>query len=229
MSSPSARRRRLTTRAPDATRTRILASARRRFAIHGYAATTTAAIAHEAHVSEGMIFHWFASKEALVAAVAREFAGEIIDAMFGGRGPTDEPTPSIGAMVRRTYAFCREHRALVRLLTLSPDPSSSTAARQASRDAMLAPLTATFVHRMAKREVRAMDARVVAELTFALVEAGLVECHVFGDGSREEVYLKETIRCVEGALGTSRAALQRREPPRPLQRARRTTRRGARA
>ena len=40
----------------------------------------------------------------------------------------------------------------------------------------------------------------MAELLFALVEAALIECFVRGDGSREEEYLRETVRCVEGAV-----------------------------
>jgi AcrR family transcriptional regulator len=195
------RRVRRRARTPDATRAQVLASARTLFAKYGYAATTTAAIARGADVSEGIIFHWFRSKEALVVALGREFAREVVDAMFAGRGPTDDPVPALSAMLKRTFAYVRERRTLVRLLTLSPDPSSSPAARHASRAALLAPLTTTFAHRSARGLARPMDPRIAAELMFALVEAALVECHVFGDGSREEAYLKETIRCVEGALG----------------------------
>lgn len=203
--SPAAR----ATRTPEGARRRILAQARALFASRGYAATTTAALARAARVSEGLIFHWFSSKEELVATVGREFAREVVDAMFAGRGPTDEPVPSLAVMLRRTFAYAREQRSLVRLLTLSPDPSSSPAARQAGRAAVLAPLTATFAYRSARRRARPMDARIAAELMFALVEAALVECHVFGDGAREEAYLRETIRCVEGALA---ARAPRRRP-----------------
>jgi AcrR family transcriptional regulator len=198
-----AARRRVAARAPDATRACILASARERFAAQGYAATTTAAIARDAGVSEGIIFHWFSSKEALVGAVGREFACELIDAMFAGRGPTDEPLPSLALMLRRAFAFVAGRRPLVRLLTLSPDPASSAAARHASRDALLAPLNATFAYRSSHGLARPMDAGIAAELLFALVEAAVVECHVFGNGARAETYLRETIRCVEGALGVS--------------------------
>ena len=208
------RPRRRRARTPDATRIRILASARALLAKHGYAATTTAAIARAAEVSEGIIFHWYRSKEALVAAIGREFAHEVVDAMFAGRGPTDDPVPALSAMLKRTFAFVRRQPTMVRLLTLSPDPSSSPAARHASRAALLAPLTATLAHRMTHGLARPMDPRIAAELLFALVEAALIECHVFGDGSREEAYLRETIRCVEGALSVrpARAASATRRP-----------------
>jgi len=39
-----------------------------------------------------------------------------------------------------------------------------------------------------------------AVMGFALVEAALMECFVRGDGSREEDYLREAVRCVEGAV-----------------------------
>lgn len=205
------------TRTPEATRARILDSARALFAARGYAATTTAAIARAARVSEGLVFHWFASKEALVATVGRDFMRELVDAMFAGRGPTEEPVPPFGVMLRRTFTYVRERRALVRLLTLSPDPASSAAARQAGRAALLAPLTETFAYRAAHGLARPMDARIAAELMFALVEAALVECHVFGRGLCEADYLKETIRCVEGALCIRSARVvsnARSRPPR---------------
>ena len=45
-----------------------------------------------------------------------------------------------------------------------------------------------------------MDTHIAAELLFALVAEALTQCFVRGDGSREADYLREAVRCVEGAV-----------------------------
>ena len=52
-----------------ATRTAVVQSAIRLFAQNGYAATTTRAIAREAGISAGLMYHYFDSKESLLRAV----------------------------------------------------------------------------------------------------------------------------------------------------------------
>lgn len=53
---------------------KILRSALKLFAQHGYAATSTAKVAKEAGVSEGLIFRHFGNKEGLLAALLAEGA-----------------------------------------------------------------------------------------------------------------------------------------------------------
>jgi len=48
--------------------------------------------------------------------------------------------------------------------------------------------------------LREMDAQIVAELLFSLVESALAACFVYGAGAREDDYLREAVRCVEGAV-----------------------------
>jgi hypothetical protein len=61
-------------------------------------------------------------------------------------------------------------------------------------------LASAFSTWRGREGLRAFDPRITAQLLFALVEAALSECFVYGDGSREEEYLRETVACVEGAL-----------------------------
>ena len=53
-------------------RTRILDAAQTLFAVHGFHATTTKAIAEQAEVPGGLIFYYFPTKQALLAAVLSE-------------------------------------------------------------------------------------------------------------------------------------------------------------
>ena len=208
-----ARRRR---RDPDDKRTRILDAARALFVERGYATTTTADIARRAGVSEGIVFHHFGSKSAVLQAVASAYGRGLARAMFEAAPAAGEP-PSAQAMLERAFAYVRGHGPLSRLLSISPDPSDSAAARRASRTQIVAALARGYRSWSEQGLVRAMDAHIVAELTYALVEAALRECFVRGDGSREQDYLREAVRCVEGAVQLSQPALygtaraQRRE------------------
>jgi AcrR family transcriptional regulator len=199
-------------REPERKRERLLEAARSLFAERGYAATTTAQLAREAGVAEGTVFHHFPSKRALLEAVAGEYGRGLAERMFAGvdataSGPAAEP------MLRRAFAYVREQGALSRLLALAPDPMEWNAARAASRREIVSALAAAFSAWRGREGLRAFDPRITAELLFAVVEAALTECFVYGDGSREEEYLRETVACVEGALRSrSPAATHARSP-----------------
>ncbi len=65
-------------------REQVLAAALELFCEHGYAGTSTRRIAEAAGVTEGLIFHYFATKEALLfelAAQRHTFAGQVLTVM----------------------------------------------------------------------------------------------------------------------------------------------------
>ena len=76
-----------------ATRTALLAAARNLFATDGFAATSTEAILAAAGVTRGALYHHFADKEALFAAVIRAeaeaIAAEIESSGNPGLSPID--------------------------------------------------------------------------------------------------------------------------------------------
>ena len=191
---------RVRTRDPEAKRALTMQAARRLFVERGYAATTTADVARQAGVSEGILFHHFGSKEGLLAAVAGEYGRGLAAAMFEA-APLGPTPPSAAEMLRRAFAFVREQGTLARLLVLTADPSSRQTARQASRAEIVGALARGFADWSSRGLLRRpIDPQIAAELLFALVEAALTECFVHGAGEREEDYLRETVRCVEGAL-----------------------------
>jgi AcrR family transcriptional regulator len=186
-------------RDPEANRLRIMEAARALFSECGFAATTTADVARRAGVSEGILFHHFGSKRELLRAVAGEYGRGLAEAMFRA-APEPGGVPAAAPMLRSAFAFVRKHGALGRLLGLSHDPGDAAGARSASREPIVAALAGGFERWSREGLLRSLDPRIAAELLFALVEAALIECFVRGDGSREEDYLRETVRCVEGAL-----------------------------
>lgn len=78
-SQPSSHPRTAPTRTRDPFRARaaILAAAVREFAAHGYAGAKLEAIASQAEVTKGLVFHHFRSKEALYVAVMERIYAEL--------------------------------------------------------------------------------------------------------------------------------------------------------
>jgi len=70
---------RVTAQTKSATRKRILQAARRLFASQGFDAATTRDVAEAAGIASGTLFNYFASREALVAALANEAIGDALD------------------------------------------------------------------------------------------------------------------------------------------------------
>lgn len=68
-------------------RTRILDAALALFTINGFHGTTTAAIAREASVATGTLFHHFATKEALIEALYLEVKKEFAQALLQKNDP----------------------------------------------------------------------------------------------------------------------------------------------
>lgn len=117
--TPVAERRPLTSRQERAlaTRQHIAEVALRLFAKQGFAATSTKQLAQEAGVAEGLIFHYFKSKAALLQVVAKQrrtFAGEVMNLLKGAEArPARELLPEVaGAWV----SLMLEEREIVGML-----------------------------------------------------------------------------------------------------------------
>ncbi len=186
-------------RDPEAKRAQLMASARALFAKRGYSATTTADVARHAGVSEGIVFHHFGSKAELLAAVAADYGGGLAHAMESASG-TVTPSRATEALLRAAFAYVREQGELARFLNTAAERDEAAAVRRASREPIVASIERLLRAQDANGSLRPLDARITAELLYALVGAALFECFFHGDGSRESEYLRETVACVEGAL-----------------------------
>jgi AcrR family transcriptional regulator len=186
-------------RDPEAKRAQLMASARELFAKRGYGATTTADVARHAGVSEGIVFHHFGSKAELLASVAADYGRGLAQAMeSAARAVT--PERAIEASLRAAFAFVREEGELARFLNAASEPDDAAAVRAASREPIVASIERQLRAQESSGHLRGLDARITAELLYALVGSALTECYFHGDGSRESEYLRETVACVEGAV-----------------------------
>lgn len=77
------------------TRARLIAVARRLFATHGFAGTSTEALLEESQVSRGALYHHFENKEALFAAVLEEVEVDITTATARARAHTTDPVDAL--------------------------------------------------------------------------------------------------------------------------------------
>ncbi|MEM7447340.1 MAG: TetR/AcrR family transcriptional regulator [Myxococcota bacterium] len=196
-------------RAPDEKRNRILEAAQLLFSERGYAETSTAEIARQAGVSEGIVFHHFGNKQGLLGEVAAAFGRGASLAMFAGISP-DQPPDAYG-MIRRVFEYCRDHGLLHQMLVHARDPSDWNVAMQAHRRVIISSLTEAFTRWKASGHIHTDRPELAAPMLFGLVESALINCFGDRDGEDWEAYLEEAVRLIEGALYDTRPSI-----PRPI-------------
>lgn len=101
-----------------ATRAALIGAARQAFAAEGYAATAIEAVVAAAGVTRGALYHHFADKKALFAAVAEMCAGEVSAAVESAAAEAPDPHRAILA---GSYAFLHAALAEDRLRILLID------------------------------------------------------------------------------------------------------------
>ena len=86
----------------EATKTAVIDSAMTLFARNGYAHTTTRAIAKEAGISAGLMYHYFSSKESLLQAVF-DNCMDVIDAELYGPCNVTPPGERVPKMMHAIF------------------------------------------------------------------------------------------------------------------------------
>ena len=177
-----------------ATRHRIVDVALRRFAEHGYAATTVEEVAADAEVSVTTFFRYFGSKQELFAAVLDS------DAEFAARGPADElPRRVLDALVGEEPDA--EHHRLLAMLRSYGDADAAQLLR--------AQVGERYSSRLAELSAEP-DARLRGDLVLAwFLGLGLLRSVLGAEslvGADPEVLERHVLRAVS-------TLLERVEPP----------------
>jgi AcrR family transcriptional regulator len=182
-------------RDPQQKQALLLAAARELFASQGYDQTSTIQIAQRAGVSEGILFHHFGSKRSLFTRIAEDYARDVAAAMLPGE-PADVTEESV---VRNAFAFVREDPSLYKLFAArGAELAELVFTRQ--REIVLSAIEANLGRNMQLGMVRSGNARVMAELVYALVSGALNAWQTGEHPAREQDYIDETIRCMEAML-----------------------------
>src|SRR3989339_335124 len=90
-------------------RDRIIISAARLFARHGFAKTDVAQIATEAGVAKGSIYNYFESKDDIYVEVCRDGLERSRKAVYGGLDPEWDVYRQIDHIFRSGAPFALEH------------------------------------------------------------------------------------------------------------------------
>lgn len=106
--------------ASAATRARILRAARRAFAARGYARARNREIAEAAGVTSPALYHWFASKADLFAAVHAECLAILLGAYREAAAAPVGCAGRLAAIVRANARLDRAHPGLAAFLALAP-------------------------------------------------------------------------------------------------------------
>jgi AcrR family transcriptional regulator len=188
-------------RDPDAKKIRLLDTARTLFRRRGFAATRTVDIARACEVSEGTLFHYFGSKQGILAAVVTDYAEGMVAATFGegvDRGP-----PDLRSIIERLFRYAREQGTLV--ARLDREPSARQAPAALHRDLVVEALADTLGQWRDQGHLQVQDCQRTAVLLYGLAHAGLSACFLDGDGSDEDAWIRQVVACFEGALGLTGA------------------------
>lgn len=186
----------------------ILAAAQKVFARKSYEGSTMADIAREAGVAAGTVYLYYDSKTELFAALNLRLYDVINRALREAKAPPDL-AGGTRARIHAVFQACREHRDLLRLVFLNPDPRTEVARRLKRADEeRLRPLAELLAGGMEAGVVRRGDARLLARVINGLVIIGLYQCFVQSDGAAARSYEDIIIDMVVGALSPNRPAGQ---------------------
>ncbi len=158
------------TRDPEARRRRITGAALALFARQGFDGTSTAAVAAEAGVSEGLVFHHFRSKEGLLEACGAEVVRPLAEAQLGTAGGA-EPM-GYRAMVASAFSWVAGSSEIGRLWS-SGDARLTGPLTRGLRQALVGPLAEALRREQAAGRVRPGDPAWLAGFQFAVVGEAL--------------------------------------------------------
>lgn len=170
-------------RAPGEKRSALLEAARALFSEQGFEGTSTAQIAREAGVSEGILFHHFGSKKGLFEAIAEAFVEAGIAATTAGQlHELSEET-----IVRSAFDFADTDPGLYQLLSHFSSETDATA----RSDRFVAAIQRRLEEAIARGLARNGDTAIMARLQFVLVDGAYKAWRRDGSIERREDYIRE--------------------------------------
>lgn len=191
------------TKDPGGRRQRVLDEATRLFSERGYVAVSTGDVARAAGVAEGSVFHYFGSKQELLRAVGERYGAEFASAMFSGVQPVAS-SATVEQVVARAFEFVARSWPGFGVFLLSDGPAAAPLAQEANRTVVTRAVEGVLEGWGEQGVMPKVDARVVAELLFGLVEAALRACFTgSGDVTRER-YENEAVAAISRILRIER-------------------------
>ncbi len=190
-------------------RRQILQAAVRAFARKGYHSCRVSDIASEAGVAYGLVYHYYASKEALLEAIFKETWGamlETINSVEQLDEPAHERVRKVTEIVLRTW---KRDPELVRVLVREVTRSSQVEQETEEIELALAALQRIVEHGQRAGEFRGdVDARLTATIWYGALEE-ILTGWAFGqlpDGEEAVASAERTVvEIMAGGLAVERA------------------------
>jgi len=99
----------------EVSRAKIVETALELFAQHGYEATSVRMIAQAAGIAQGLLYNYFASKEALLATVVQQSMADVRESFVRAEDATD-PLRQIERLIRAAFAIVQRKRTFWKLI-----------------------------------------------------------------------------------------------------------------
>jgi len=99
----------------EASRARIVETALELFAQHGYELTSVRMIAQQAGIAQGLLYNYFAGKDALLAAIVQQSMDDVRES-FAQAEDGANPQIQIERLIRAAFAIVRRRRAFWKLI-----------------------------------------------------------------------------------------------------------------
>jgi AcrR family transcriptional regulator len=183
-----------------ATRGALVAAARERFAARGFAAVGTTEIARAAGVTRGALYHQFAGKQALFAAVAEEVEADVtrrLAELVAASGATD-PAAALRAAAVAWLDACEEPEVRQVLLLDAPVVLGWEGFRDLAQEYGLGLTEALLRAAVEAGQLRPLPLRATAHVVLgALQEAALV---VTAEPERREEVAEVLLALLDGLL-----------------------------
>jgi AcrR family transcriptional regulator len=145
----------------------IKSHALRLFSRHGFERTSVGMIARSANVSQGLLYNYFASKDALLAELFEESMRDVRDS-FAVADQAAQPHERIERLVRGAFDILKRHADFWRLsygVRMQPRVLASLGGALPAWTAEIRRTLTTYM-----READVQDPEVEAEILFALID-----------------------------------------------------------
>lgn len=193
------------------TRRRIMDSAKRLFAEHGYAGVRISDITDAADLSPGAFYRYFTDRDELTLELLRELTNQAFEFV---RTPWDaqQPSRSVLSSTQRYFEYYRQHRALFGVLVeLSQTDARIAEIWAQSRRTFYARIAKSITHGIEAGQLRAdLDVAVAAEMLGSMTEFYAFQRFVLNGSAIKDVDIAEATRTI-AKIWTSGIQLQHTE------------------
>ncbi len=172
------------TESEEVRRGQLLDAARIVFREKGYEGATVAEIAIEAGLGKGTFYYYYPTKTAIAVALRDGLMNRMADAVQGATGSTNSFEDNLESLVAVSFRLARQNADLMKLAFVGADDMHQELHSESPEHAaFLTSVTDLFNGAAERGQMRTVDIRITARLVTGLIQQGVIEAFVTGDGN----------------------------------------------